>query len=88
MSNLKRGPESHHVVPHRGQGWDVRRGGAERASGHFPIKSQAVDSGLGISRNAGTEFKIHNRNGRIGQSDSHGHDPATSKAEEANGWPR
>lgn len=45
MSNLKRGPDTHHVVPHRGGGWDVRRGGAERASGHFPTKSQAVDSG-------------------------------------------
>jgi hypothetical protein len=85
MSNLKRGPETHLAVLHP---WDVRRGGADHASGHFPTKSQAVDSGRAISRNAGTELKIHNRNGRIGQSGSHGHDPAASMAEEANGWPR
>jgi hypothetical protein len=75
MSNSKRGPGTHHVVPNHGGGWDVRRGGAERASGHFPTKAQAVDSAREISRNAGTELKIHNLDGRIGQSDSHGHDP-------------
>lgn len=31
----KRGPDTHHVVPHHGGGWDVKRGGADRASGHF-----------------------------------------------------
>jgi hypothetical protein len=79
MSDSKRGPGTHHVVPHHGGGWDVRRGGAERASGHFPTKAQAVDSGREISRNARTELKIHNLDGRIGQSDSHGHDPRNIK---------
>lgn len=79
MSNSKRGPGTHHVVPHHGGGWDVRRGGAERASSHFPIKSQAVESGRQVSRNAGTELKIHNSDGRIGQSDSHGRDPQKIK---------
>jgi hypothetical protein len=32
-----------------------------------------------MSRNAGTEFKIHNRDGRIAQSDSHGNDPRNIK---------
>ncbi len=52
MSNSKRGPGTHHVVPNHGGGWDVRRGGAERASGHFPTKAQAVDSGREVSRKA------------------------------------
>jgi hypothetical protein len=84
----ERSPGTHHVVPSRNGVWDVRRGGAERASGHFDTKTETVDRGREMSRNAGTEFRIHNRNGRIGQSDSHGQHPATSKAEEANGWPR
>ncbi|MCC0050129.1 MAG: DUF2188 domain-containing protein, partial [Rhodobiaceae bacterium] len=32
-----------------------------------------------ISRNADTELKIHNRDGRIAQSDSHGNDPRNIK---------
>lgn len=78
MSN-KKGPGSHHVVPNPAGGWDVKRGGGERASGHFDIKREAVDRGREISRNQGTEFRIHNRDGRIAQSDSHGHDPNPPK---------
>lgn len=70
----KRGPDTHHVVPNPGGGWDVKRGGSERASGHFDTKQQAVDQGRSISRNQGTELRIHNRDGRIAQSDSHGGD--------------
>lgn len=70
----KRGPDTHHVVPNPSGGWDVKRGGSDRASGHFDTKHAAVDQGRQISRNQGTELRIHNRNGRIAQSDSHGGD--------------
>ncbi len=49
------------------------------ASGHFETKREAIDRGREISRNAGSEFKIHNRDVRIGQSDSHGNDPRDIK---------
>jgi hypothetical protein len=75
----KRGPNTHHVVPNPQGGWDIRRGGAERVAGHFDQKAIAVDRGREISRNAGTELKIHDREGRIRQSDSHGHDPRKIK---------
>ena len=68
-----------HVGPNPNGGWDVRRGGADRASGHFDTKAEAIDRGREMSRNAGTEFKIHNRDGRIAQSDSHGNDPRDIK---------
>jgi len=67
--------KSHHVVPNPNGGWDVKRGGAERASGHFENKVDAIDAGRKISRNQKTEFVIHNKDGRISQSDSHGNDP-------------
>jgi len=70
-----KGPPSHHVVPNAGGGWDVKRGGADRSSGHFSTKQAAVDFGREISRNQQTELRIHNKDGRISQSDSHGHDP-------------
>lgn len=75
----KRGPESHHVVPNAKGGWDVRRGGAERSSGHFETKSVAVDRAREIGRNQSTELRIHNRDGRIASSDSHGRDPNPPK---------
>ena len=68
-------PGTHHVVPNPDGGWDVKRGGAARSSGHFDTKREAVDRAREISRNAETELKIHNRDGRIGGSDSHGNDP-------------
>ena len=39
-------PGTHHVVPNSGGGWDVRRGGAERASGHFDTKRDAVSESV------------------------------------------
>ncbi|MGA0543026.1 DUF2188 domain-containing protein [Neotabrizicola sp. VNH66] len=51
----------------------VRRGGAARSSGHFDTKQDAVQRAREISRNADNELKIHNRDGRIAQSDSSCH---------------
>lgn len=69
------GRNEHHIVPNPDGGWDVKRNGADRASGHFETKKEAVDRGRQISRNQETELIIHNRDGQISQSDSHGNDP-------------
>lgn len=71
--------KTHHVVPNPKGGWDVKRGGAEKSSGHFGTKQGAVDAGRQISRNQGTELKIHNKDGKISSSDSHGNDPKPPK---------
>lgn len=71
--------KSHHVVSNPNGGWDVKKGGAERASGHFGNKSDAVDAGRQISRNQQTEFVIHGKDGKIQQKDSHGNDPHPPK---------
>lgn len=47
---------THHVVPNSTGGWDVKKGGAERASGHFDTKREAEIAGRRISQNQGTEF--------------------------------
>ena len=75
----KRGPDSHHVVPSRRGGWDVKRGGSARASSHHETKNEAVNNGRLLSRNLATELRIHNRNGQIAISDSHGNDPHPPK---------
>ena len=75
MNDKLKGPETHHVVPNPNGGWDVKRGGAERATGHFETKQDAIARGREVSRNQETELRIRNRDGKIKGSDSHGHDP-------------
>lgn len=73
------GRDEHHVVTNPDGGWDVKRNGADRASGHFDTKQDAVDYGRKVSQNQETELVIHNKDGKISQSDSHGHDPYPPK---------
>ena len=72
---MSKGPKTHHVVPDPKGGWNVKRGGAARASSHHDTKQDAIDRARSVSRNQNTELRIHNRDGRIAASDSHGHDP-------------
>ena len=46
--------KSHHVVPDPKGGWNVKEGGAKRASKHFDKKDDAVDWGRDVSKRAGT----------------------------------
>ena len=71
--------ETHHVVHNPNGGWDVKRGGGQRSSGHYETKQQAVDAGRKISQNQKTDLVIHGMNGRIQSSDSHGNDPCPPK---------
>lgn len=76
---MSKGPKSHHVVPNPSGGWDVKRGGASRASTHHDTKREAIDRGREISRDQNSEFRIHNRDGKIARGDSHGNDPCPPK---------
>ena len=71
---------THHVVPNpeRG-GWDVKRGGGERASAHAETKAEAEKIGREFSQKQRTELVIHGKNGQIQRSDSHGNDPCPPK---------
>ena len=75
----KRGPDTHHVVPNPAGGWDVKRGGGQKASSHHGTKQEAVSQARQVSRNQSTELRIHNRDGKISASDSHGNDPYPPK---------
>lgn len=57
----------------------MKKGGADRASGHFEDKKDVIRQGREINQNQKTEFVIHNKDGKIAQSDSHGHDPNPPK---------
>ncbi len=71
--------KTHHVVPNPQGGWNVRRGGSQRSSGHFPHKEEAEDFGRQVSQKQGTELVIHGKDGRIQRKDSHGNDPNPPK---------
>ena len=70
---------THHVVPNSGNGWKVVKGGSSKASGIYSTKQDAINAGRQISKNQKTELVIHNKNGVIAGSDSHGNDPCPPK---------
>ena len=63
--------KTHHVVPNSDGGWNVKRGGGQRTFRHYDIKIDAISVAREVSRHQHSELVIHNRNGRIAQSDSH-----------------
>ncbi len=63
-----------HIVPNPNGGWDIKRGGGQRSSGHYDRKTDAINRGRQISRNLHSELYIHNRDGKISRKDSHGGD--------------
>ena len=67
--------KTHHVVPDPDGGWNLKKGGGERAIKHFDRKSDAVDHGRQVSINQKSEFIIHKKDGKIQNADSHGGDP-------------
>ena len=67
--------KTHHVVPNPEGGWNVKKGGAERASKTFADKDGAINYARKISRSARTELIIHKKDGTIQRTDSHGGDP-------------
>lgn len=71
--------KEHHVVPNSNGGWDVKKSGGKRASTHTNTKKVAINIARTISQNQKTELVIHNKDGRISNSDSHGNDPCPPK---------
>jgi len=71
--------KSHHVVPAPDGGWNVKKGGADRASKHFEIKKDAESYARKVSVNQKSELVIHKSDGTIQKKDSHGNDPHPPK---------
>jgi len=63
------------VVRH-GDGWAVRRDGAQRVTKSFDTQKEAIEHGRPVARREETEFRVQNVHGRWRESDSYGPDPA------------
>jgi len=59
--------------------WKVKRDKSERSIRNFNTKKEAVDFARKLSKKDNTELVIHDKDGRIQQKDSHGHDPYPPK---------
>lgn len=67
-----------HIVRNPAGGWDVKKPGADRSSGHFDRQSDAIDRAKEIlGRDGGGEAVIHGTDNLIRDSDTvaPGHDP-------------
>jgi hypothetical protein len=69
----------YHVVPSPRGGWNVRREGVDRITGHFDRKSDAMERGRTLAREHRTELVEHGRDGRILSNDTYGRDPNPPK---------
>ncbi|MGV8174573.1 MAG: DUF2188 domain-containing protein [Methanothrix sp.] len=64
-----------HVVKNPNGGWDVKKPHAERASCHTETKVEATSRAREICRNEKAECIIHDKKGKIQDSNSYGRDP-------------
>lgn len=68
--------KSYHVIARSNGEWSVKKTGAERASGIFPTKKDAVTNARRlVIKSGGGELIIHEKDGRIKERDSYGNDP-------------
>lgn len=67
-----------HITPAESGGWDIQAGGGEKLS-HHQTKQEAERAGRAEAKEAHTELKIHNKDGRISESVSYGNDPFPPK---------
>lgn len=75
-------PNSRHVVPNPGGGWDVKKPDAARSGAHTGTQREATQRATEIVRNSGGgEVRIHGRDGQIRDSNTvaPGNDPYPPK---------
>ena len=60
--------DAYYVLPAKKGGWEVRKGGADRATGCFSTKAEAISCAKEISKSSGSYVKIYQTNYRIRQT--------------------
>jgi hypothetical protein len=70
--------KDYHVIP-QGEGWALKREGAQRASSLHTTQTEAIAAGRQLAKQQQTELVIHRANGQIRDSDSYGNDPVPPK---------
>ncbi|NYB52548.1 MAG: DUF2188 domain-containing protein [Methanobacteriaceae archaeon] len=61
-----------HVIAGKKGGWDVKRDGAVKASGHFNTKEEAIEFAEEEGRRYNVEVFIHGEDGKIQKRETFG----------------
>jgi hypothetical protein len=61
-----------HVVRNPKEGWDAKKTHADRVSAHCATQAEAISRARDICINQGAECVIHDRTGKIRNSNSYG----------------
>ena len=70
----------YHVTKKSGGGWNVKKEGGKRPSGHFATKKQAVQRGRNLAKSTGLgQLKIHKEDGKFQTEHTYGKDPFPPK---------
>ena len=67
--------KTHHVVHNPNGGWNVKKGGASRASKSFQKQTDAIDYAKSVAKKKRSELFIHRREGTIRKRSNYGNDP-------------
>lgn len=61
-----------HVITSKKGGWDVKRDGAVKASGHFDTKDEAIEFAEKEGKRYNVEVFIHSEDGKIEKREEFG----------------
>ena len=70
--------KNQHVTP-KGNQWQVKGAGNQKATKVFDTQKEAIDYGRNIAKNQQSELVIHRPSGQIRDKDSYGNDPCPPK---------
>ena len=70
--------KNQHVTP-KGDKWQVKGAGNQKATKLFNTQKEAIDYAKNIAKNQRSEVVIHRPNGTIRDKDSYGNDPCPPK---------
>ena len=72
--------EVYHMTHKPKGGWNVKKQGAQRSSGHFDTKDEAIDYGRELAKKTGLgQLKIHKQDGTLQTEYTYGEDPHPPK---------
>ena len=73
--------KNQHVTP-KGDHWQVKGAGNQKATKLFDTQKEAEEYGRQIAKNQHSELITHNKRGQIRSKDSYGPDPCPPKDKE------
>lgn len=73
------GKNIHTVKNSKADTWENKEAGKSRALTNHDTKAEAIKAGRDLARENQAEHIIHNKNGKIGGSNSYGSDPYPPK---------